>query len=156
MKNHYHVYIASPFFNPEQLDSVERVKAILENKRLTYYSPKDEAVVAPDADHDWREKVFADNCLAIQRADFVFAITDGKDPGTLWEAGYAFGINKPIVYLAETLGPNGQFNLMLAQSGVAAFTEMEKADQYLKSSIEYENGIINMSFTQTAFEGLIE
>ena len=51
MKNHYHVYIASPFFNPEQLDRVERIKAILENNGLTYYSPKDEAVVAPDADH---------------------------------------------------------------------------------------------------------
>lgn len=156
MKQYYNTYIASPFFNQEQLDRVERVKALLDKHGLSYYSPKDEAVVKPDADHDWREKVFSDNCLAIQRSSFVLAITDGKDPGTLWEAGYAFGINKPIVYLAETLGPNGQFNLMLAQSGVAAFTDMESLDRYLGDSIKYENGVVTTNFTYEAFNGLIE
>ena len=156
MKQHYNFYLASPFFNPEQLDRVERLKKVFEENGFTYYSPKDEAVVAPDADHDWREKVFADNCLAIQRSSAVVAITDGKDPGTLWESGYAFGINKPIVYLAETLGPNGQFNLMLAQSGIAAFTTMEELANFLSENKEKFSTSSLSEIEKIKFEGLIE
>ena len=63
-------------------------------------------------------------------------MTDGKDMGTIWEAGYAFGINKPIIYFAETLG-NGQFNLMLARSGNVVYQNMAdiSADEII-SAIE--------------------
>ena len=63
-------------------------------------------------------------------------MTDGKDMGTIWEAGYAFGINKPIIYFAETLG-NGQFNLMLARSGNVVYQDMAdiSADEII-SAIE--------------------
>ena len=56
--------------------------------------------------------------------------------GTIWEAGYAFGINKPIIYFAETLG-NGQFNLMLARSGNVVYQNMAdiSADEII-SAIE--------------------
>ena len=49
------------------------------------------------------------------------AITDEKDIGTIWEAGYAYGIGKEIVYYAETLG-NNPFNVMLGKSGIGIFT----------------------------------
>ena len=63
-------------------------------------------------------------------------VTDGKDMDIVWEAGFANGYNagmedpetfKPIiiVYYCETLGPNGQFNLMLAQSGDIVITKEE-------------------------------
>ena len=45
--------------------------------------------------------------------------------GTIWEAGFAYGINKPVIYFAETLGDN-QFNLMLAQSGRDVFTSQDE------------------------------
>ena len=45
--------------------------------------------------------------------------------GTIWEAGYAYGIGKPVIYFAETLGDN-QFNLMLAQSGRDVFTSQDE------------------------------
>ena len=50
------------------------------------------------------------------------AITDEKDIGTIWEAGYAYGIGKEIVYYAETLGDN-PFNVMLGKSGIGIFTK---------------------------------
>ena len=55
----------------------------------------------------------------------VFAVTDGKDMGTIWEAGYAYGIDKPVLYYAETLG-NNQFNLMLAESGKDVFLSQDE------------------------------
>ena len=45
--------------------------------------------------------------------------------GTIWEAGYAYGINKPVIYFAETLGDN-KFNLMLAQSGRDVFMSQDE------------------------------
>ena len=89
-----------------------------------------------------RKKVFSDNCCNINLADVVFAITDGKDMGTIWEAGYAYGLNTSrhenpikIVYYCETLGQNGQFNLMLAQSGdivIMKYEELDKLPELIK------------------------
>ena len=42
--------------------------------------------------------------------------------GTIWEAGYAYGIGKPVIYFAETLGDN-PFNSMLSESGKGIFTK---------------------------------
>src|SRR2546426_9592243 len=40
----------------------------------------------------------------VARADFVFCVTDGQDPDVVFEAGLAFGLQKPIllVILPET------------------------------------------------------
>ena len=121
------VYIASPFFNPEQVERVEQVKKILIEKGLTFYSPKDECVCDPKAGHDFRQKVFAMNCRAIGRCKIILAITNDKDPGTIWEAGYAFGRFKPVIYYCSGIK---QFNLMLAESAVAVFTDLEKLKEY--------------------------
>lgn len=122
LKTKREVYIASPFFNPEQLKRVERMKTALEHFELTYYSPKDECILKKDASIEEQYKCFADNLDAIKSCDFVVAITDGKDMGTIWEAGYAYAIEKPVIYFAETLG-NNPFNLMLAQSGISTHTD---------------------------------
>ena len=41
---------------------------------------------------------------------------------TIWEAGFAYGIGKPVIYYAENL--KGQFNLMLARSGNLVYLNM--------------------------------
>ncbi len=63
---------------------------------------------------------------------YFHAITDGKDPGTIWEAGYAYAKNIPVIYVAFTLGKEGQFNLMLAESGKAACRTVDE----LKAAID--------------------
>ena len=74
--------------------------------------------------------------------------------GTIWEAGFANGINymlKPndkritIVYYCETLGPNGQFNLMLAQSGDIVITEFKDLDKL--PDLIYEGGRLTYAGT---------
>lgn len=131
------VYFASPWFNPEQAEREERVKARLRELGFEVWSPREEAICSAISSQETRQKIFEGNCEAIESSDIVFAITDGKDMGTIWEAGFAYGLNKlnefcscpkiTIVYYCETLG-NGQFNLMLAQSGSIVVTKFEDLD----------------------------
>ena len=115
------VYLASPFFNDEQRARERKICEILRMAGYDVYAPFEHGVVATDIAPCEKEKIFKDNVTNINTSDFVVAITDGKDMGTIWEAGYAYGIHKPIVYYAETLGDN-PFNIMLGFSGVGVFT----------------------------------
>lgn len=155
--NNVKVYFASPWFNPEQAEREDRVKNKLRELGFNVWSPKDNCNCSPIADDEMRKKVFGDNVYNIVTCDIIFAITDGKDMGTIWEAGFACGINhmrsEPIdrrikvVYYCETLGPNGQFNLMLAQSGDIVVTKFEDLDK-LPALIERGEGL--------AYTGIIE
>ena len=132
------VYFASPWFTPEQEEREERLKAKLRSLGFEVHRPKEEAVCGEFSDPATRQEIFEGNIHAINTADIVFAVTDGKDMGTIWEAGYAFGYNErlratgyepiKIVYYCETLG-NGQFNLLLAQSGDIVITKFEDLDK---------------------------
>lgn len=133
------VYFASPWFNAEQAEREERVKGKLRELGFNVWSPKDNSSLSPITDPAIREKIFAANVDNIISCDIIFAITDGKDMGTIWEAGFANGYNEhlkfvgcepiKIIYYCETLGPNGQFNLMLAQSGDIVVTKFEDLDK---------------------------
>lgn len=132
------IYFASPWFTPEQEEREERLKAKLRSLGFVVHSPKEEAICGAISDQETRQKIFKGNIDAIDACDIVFAVTDGKDMGTIWEAGYAYGIKKhqkafgwkgiKIVYYCETLG-NGLFNLMLAQSGDIIITKFEDVDK---------------------------
>ena len=132
------IYFASPWFTPEQEEREERLKAKLRSLGFAVHSPKEEAVVGEFSNPETRQKIFKSNTDAIDSCDILFAVTDGKDIGTIWEAGYAYGFNKLceftgaskiiIVYYCETLG-NGLFNLMLAQSGDIIITNFEDIDK---------------------------
>lgn len=137
----YDYYIAAPFFNPDQVTRVELVKAILETKGLTYFSPKDDSAVEDINDPENRKKVFALNHNSISASKGVIAITDGKDPGTIWEAGFAYSENIPVIYIAFTLG-NAPFNLMLAESGIAACRNVEELKKAIDGHAIYYKGDI--------------
>jgi nucleoside 2-deoxyribosyltransferase len=123
-------YLAAPFFNAEQLAAVEKIKEIAKKYDLKFYSPKDECIIQPNADSKTRKKVFNDNLRAIKKADFVVCVSDGKDLGTLFEAGYSYAKKKPIIYIALTLGDR-PFNLMLCSSATAVFQSWEKFEEYM-------------------------
>ena len=117
----YDFYLASPFFKDSQIQREEAVKNALRNEGYTVYSPRENGVLTSDATDEVRTKIFKENCEAIQKSHRILAITDEKDIGTIWEAGYAYGIGKEVVYYAETLG-NNPFNVMLGKSGIGIFT----------------------------------
>ena len=149
------VYFASPWFNPDQAEREERVKGRLRELGFNVWSPKENSSLSPITDPVIREKIFSANVENIENCDILFAITDGKDMGTIWEAGYVNGLNaavypskrKIVIYYCETLGPNGQFNLMLAQSGNITITKFEDLDK-LPELIEKNEGL--------AYAGIVE
>lgn len=118
----YDFYLASPFFKDSQIQREEAIKNALRNEMYSVYSPRENGILTPDATDEVRTKIFKENCEAIQKSRKILAITDEKDIGTIWEAGYAYGIGKEIVYYAETLGDN-PFNVMLGKSGIGIFTK---------------------------------
>ena len=118
----YDFYLASPFFKDSQIQREEAVKNALRNEGYTVYSPRENGILTPDATDEVRTKIFKENCEAIQKSRRILAITDEKDIGTIWEAGYAYGLGKEVVYYAETLG-NNPFNVMLGKSGIGIFTK---------------------------------
>lgn len=118
----YDFYLASPFFKDSQIQREEAVKNALRNEGYTVYSPRENGILTPDATDEVRTKIFKENCEAIQKSHRILAITDEKDIDTIWEAGYAYGIGKEVVYYAETLG-NNPFNVMLGKSGIGIFTK---------------------------------
>lgn len=105
------------------------------------WSPKESCFLKSDAAIEDRIKVFKENCTNIVDSDIIFVVTDGKDVGTIWEAGFACGLNRSfvskikVVYYCETLG-NRPFNLMLAQSGdvvITDFNDLDNLASYLTS-----------------------
>ena len=140
----YDFYLASPFFNDEQIKREETIKKTLRGYGFTVYAPREHGIVGSLASHESVTATFNSNVDAINNSRMIIAITDGKDMGTIWEAGYAYGNNIPIVYYAETLG-NNPFNIMLSESGVGIFkdyTSFCKAcnnnDFYHKEEVAHE------------------
>jgi len=77
----------------------------------------------------------------IDECDIVIASTEGKDMGTLFECGYAFAKNKPVVYYAPNIH---KFNLMLAKSARAVALTPDSLFRMAKNdfpAVDYVGGI---------------
>lgn len=122
----YDFYFASPFFNESQVERESRLIAHIRNLGFTVFSPRESCHLESTSSESSRQEVFKSNCDAIRQSKVVFAVTDEKDMGTIWEAGFAYGIGKPVSYYAETLKEGALFNLMLAQSGRDVFTKQSE------------------------------
>ncbi len=139
------VYIASPFFNPKQVDQVEYIKTTLSKLGYEYFSPKDYFVLDPNATAEDRKRIFDVNVEKIKWADFVLCNTEAKDLGTIWEAGFSYGIGKPVAFFAEGL-PEGKFNVMLSEAGVSVSTSRDGLYKYL-SDCRDQGFLINTPYT---------
>lgn len=138
------VYLAGGWFSPAQEERLYAVKKIIEDAGFSVFFPKEDNLCPPDADDRQRKASFEGNCMDIRRSDLIVGITDERDIGTIWELGYAYAMDKPIVYFAETLGDRG-FNLMLAQSGIAVALSRDELSSII-NDIE-ANGISNKEFS---------
>lgn len=109
------IYLASPFFNAEQLERVKYIEDMCSQLKNKVFSPRLDTLVTPNSDAKEKQHAFDANLEGILDCDYMLAVTDGKDVGTMFEVGYAYANNIPILFFAETLGDR-PFNLMLAQS----------------------------------------
>jgi len=135
-------YIASGWFNPEWLQEVEDIKAVLDKAGLDYFSPKDYAICEEDAGLDTQSAIYNGNIENLTTCNWMIANTRAKDQGTHIEAGRFSGQGKDIVYFCAGLPAGAQFNLMLAQSGVKVCTSIDELADYLTRSAA-EGSLIN-------------
>lgn len=131
------IYLASGWFNPTQAEELTRLESIFDSRSDFYElaSPRRIFVCPPDAPKSVQDETFDGNLHHIKTADFLVVNTRDKDIGTIWEAGYAFAHNKPIVYFCAGLPDGAKFNLMLARSGVKVCTSFEQLEDYLDRTI---------------------
>jgi nucleoside 2-deoxyribosyltransferase len=118
----FECYLAGPWFTDAQMARLERIKTILVSQGITFFSPKDENLFKPGMS---TKDVINANLIAMAESQFILAITDGKDVGTMFECGWAHANGIPILYVWLTREPGQKFNLMLAASGVVVDNEIE-------------------------------
>lgn len=107
------IYIASPFFNEEELKNVKYAEKVLTQRGFKIFSPRLNEVRDVDkvGSQWWSKETFMNDRRFIDWADVVVMIYYGaySDSGTAWECGYAFATNKPVIVVH--IGKNS--NLMV-------------------------------------------
>ncbi len=135
------VYIASPFFSPQQLGVVEKIEQELEDRSIDYFSPRKEGILrsmTPGERAHALKRVYDKNIVELEVADILLAVTDNFDPGTIFEIGYFTGVNnvgsldRPLI----TLSASGHgSNVMLAQSAKAHIQGAEGVGEKIEQLI---------------------
>jgi nucleoside 2-deoxyribosyltransferase len=137
------IYLASGWFNPTQAAELTTLEAICDKRKwVDLASPRRIFVCPPDAPKEAQDATFDGNLHHIKTADFLIVNTRDKDIGTIWEAGYAYANNVPIVYFCQGLPAGAKFNLMLARSGVKVCTSFEQLEDYLDRVFEAQELIL--------------
>lgn len=134
------VYVAGPWWTEEMMNRIENVEAVLAHNNCKMYRPRiDGPDLGPNATEEDRTFAFKDNVKNIADADFIVAITDGKDVGTIFEAGFAYGIDVPVIYFCNSLPEGATFNVMLAKSGYSVALSYDDLDKIIKGEkIDYK------------------
>tara|TARA_Y100001958_G_C21211887_1_gene537537 strand:+ start:555 stop:1004 length:450 start_codon:yes stop_codon:yes gene_type:complete len=135
------IYLASGWFNPTQAEELSILEDIFDARaeHFDLASPRRIFVCPPGAPKEVQDETFSGNLHHIETADFLLVNTRDKDIGTIWEAGYAYSFNKPIVYFCAGLSEGAKFNLMLARSGIKVCTSFEQLEDYLDRAIKEES-----------------
>ena len=92
------VYIAAPFFNPEQLAQVIAVEKLLSERTwIEFFSPRCFGVIK-DLTSEQKEKemkiIYDMHVEKLLWCDVAIVLVDHKDTGTAWEFGFLAGRNK--------------------------------------------------------------
>lgn len=137
------IYLASPFFNAEELDRMKIVNSILRKKELEVFAPFEHQNKHLEfGSMEWRKATFKSDVDAIDACDIMVAINcqgNYDDAGTMWEIGYAFAKGIPVILFNNT---DKTINLMVADSLhalIKSYDELENYDFDKLEKIEYTN-----------------
>lgn len=124
------IYLASPFFCPEELEHVEQLEKMLRELGHEVFSPREAQLPELEfGSFEWRTNVFRNDLNHIKWADIVVGIVKDNydDTGTAWELGASYILGKPV-YLYN---PSGNIiNLMLTDSLHGYFESVEEIKAY--------------------------
>jgi len=138
------VYLGGPFFTPEQANVIDNLQDMCDSLGIDTFNPKRDCMLGKDATP---EQVMSSNIDALMSVNALIAVTDGRDPGTFFECGYAYAVSCPIVYV--WLDSQGRkFNVMLQQSAFAVClsydelrTVLYNMQQGLSEPIKFEGDL---------------
>lgn len=123
------VYLASPFFNDEEIEYMEQVEMLLVKKNLKVFSPMrhplDKAIEV--GSRQWSIETFIDDIKHIKWAEIVVGIYHGNysDSGTAWELGYAYATDKPVILVHV-----GEISNLMVHEGAHANITLEELKNY--------------------------
>jgi len=140
------VYLASGWFNDQQMECMTRLYNFLLDCSFTVHSPYYSGIVV-NKDNDSpeiREKAYSWNLDHIDIADIVVAVIDDYDAGTMFEIGYAVRVSEedtlndnPYIITYSDVSGRG-LNLMLQQSSDAFANGMDELYEQLKRYVNAE------------------
>lgn len=116
------IYLASPFFNEEEVTKVKELKNWLITKGAkasNIYVPMEHE--PRHKNPDWEKEAYDQDIKAIEECDMLLAIYNGNvsDSGTAFEIGYAKALRKVII----VVNMNNLVNLMITQSATLNLNE---------------------------------
>lgn len=95
------LFLSGPFFNREEIARLDRARHELEAEGFEVYSTYHRNGRI-DLGNAWEKAGrFRLLCDEVRKSDALFAVLDGRDPGTVWEMGYAFAAGKPVIAFCE-------------------------------------------------------
>lgn len=130
------VYIAAPFFNPQQLNVVQRVEAKLKDNGIEFFSPRNDGTLKDMTKEERAKnmgKMFRSNVDHMDWCTHCVAIIDDYDTGTVWEMGYLYATHKKLVTFSANY--HG-INVMLNESIEAHCTDYDSIIDGLKGVFE--------------------
>jgi len=130
-------YIAGPFFNEDQLKSMERLEDVLRRNHVSMFRPRFDAGQIKNMKNATNEdlrNVFEDDIHGIDTCDFIIANLTYKDTGTAFELGYAYATNKPVVLFNEEGISGKTVNLMLAAVADAYYNNLVELSDALRTN----------------------
>lgn len=110
------IYLASPFFNNEELAVYKQVIQQLRGMEHEVYVPQEHSIEGAweMSNTLWARAVYREDIKAIHECECVMILNFGmySDSGTAWEAGYAMALRK---YTVQVLcgGDNATYSLMM-------------------------------------------
>jgi len=129
-------YIASPFFNKEQLDTVTEIEKALDNSGINYFSPRSEGVLIEMTDEERENKfknIYNSNILHMEECNTMIAVIDDWDTGVCVEIGYYIKSAKAIfTYSANNYG----LNVMVRQGVTSHNTKINNIITNIKQYID--------------------
>ena len=114
------IYVAAPLFTDKEKAFNEKVKNWLKHKFYTDYVFLPQEYASPKIDkHNtiWAKDVFDHDTNAIYDADMICIVDNGdyhSDDGSAFEVGYAYAMNKEIIFISDS--PELKKSLMIGNA----------------------------------------
>lgn len=124
------IYVAGGWFSDEQVEALDDLEYVVQLcSRYSNFMPRHMNLGVEGVNWD---SIFKENIKHLNNSSLVVASTVGKDMGTMWECGYAYAKNIPIVYYTPGIDKP---NLMLGKSGIICKTKKELMEYLLDGTL---------------------